>query len=198
MPGQLHIALFTTGYPYVDAVLRAADLSRRHGAGLSRSIGEPLSVRRDQFARWFTTSPATHALFLEGDVVPPADVVDRLLKLNAPVATAVYPQWDERLITSVQALADSTWSDSVPRSVFPVRRCLLGCVLVHRDVFAALSSPWFLSTITGTRFIADDEWFCDAVHRAGLQILCDGEATCASMRQGTDLLALMGSRIHTG
>lgn len=194
---QIHVALFTPGYPYVDAALRAVALSRRDGGGFSRSIGEPLSLHRDQFARWFVGTEATHALLLEGDVVPPEDVIDRLLKADAPVVTAVYPQWvDDRLSTNVQAVADKTWSDKIPPRIFPVRRCLLGCVLVGREVFAAVPKPWFLSTMTATRFVTDDEWFCEAVRGAGLRILCDGTVTCAALRQGTDLLAIAGGRIH--
>ena len=193
----IHVALFTPGYPYVDAVLRAVELSRRHGAELSRTIGEPLSLRRDQFARRLLDSNATHALLLEGDVVPPADALERLLDVNAPVATAVYPQWlDDRLLTNVQARPDARWSESVPPAVFPVRRCLLGCVLVQREVFEKIPAPRFLSTISGSRFVADDEWFCAAVQRAGLRVMCDGRVTCGSIRQGTDLLPLMGERIH--
>jgi hypothetical protein len=197
---QLHIALFTPGYPYVDAALRAAELARRHNAPLSRSAGEPLSLRRDQFARWFLeSSAATHALLLEGEVVPPADVVERLLALDAPVAAAVYPQWSgDRLVTNVQAGSDGSWSQRVPRGVFPVRRCLLGCVLVRRDALAAMASPWFLSIVTDARFIEDDEWFCQAVRRAGLEILCDGGTVCSSYRQGIDLLELVGERMHMG
>ena len=194
---QLHIALFTPGYPHVDAVLRSVELSRRHDATLTRVVGEPFSLHRDQFARNFIASPATHALLLEGEIVPPIDVVDRLLAADAPVATALYPQWaDDRLVTNVQTGAAKTWADHAPATVFAVRRCLLGCVLVRRETFAAIQAPWFLSTITGTRFIPDDEWFCAAVRRAGLSIVCDGAATCSFIRQGTDLLAMMGARIH--
>ena len=64
---QIHIALFTPGYPFVDAAIRALELSRRHGASFSRSIGEPLSLNRDQFARSFVATPSTHVLLLEGD-----------------------------------------------------------------------------------------------------------------------------------
>jgi len=192
---HIHIALFTPGYPYVDAAIRAVELSRRPGATFSRSIGEPLSLQRDQFARWFIETKSSHVLLLEGDVVPPEDVLDRLLKAGAPVVTAAYPQWvDERLSTNVQAVTDKTWSDAIPARVFPIRRCLLGCVLVGREVFAAVAAPWFLSTMTATRFVTDDEWFCDAVRRAGQRILCDGTVTCTALRQGTDLLAMAGGQ----
>ena len=53
-----------------------------------------------------------------------------------------------------------------------------------------------MATMTRTRFVTDDEWFCDAVRRAGLTILCDGRVTCAAVRQGTDLLAVSGRDIH--
>ena len=192
---QLHVALFTPGYPYVDATLRAVDVARRHHAGFSRSIGEPLSLQREQFARWFAATESTHALLLEGDVVPPEDVVDRLLAANAPVVTAAYPQWvDDRLSTNVQAVADKTWSDTVPARLFPVRRCLLGCVLVRREVFTTLAGPWFLATMSAASFVTDDEWFCSAVRRAGMPILCDGTVMCAALRQGTDLRSLAAAR----
>jgi hypothetical protein len=196
--GAIHIALFTTGYPYVDAVVRAVELARRHDATFSRSIGEPFAPRRDDFARSFLDSNASHALLLEGDVVPPEDALDRLLRVRAPVATALYPQWlDDRLVTNVQTATDAHWSAAVPARVFSVRRCLLGCVLVQREVFTKMSAPWFLSTMTGERFLADDEWFCSRVREAGMGIRCDGGTVCASLRHGTDLRALAGDRLHT-
>jgi hypothetical protein len=197
MADRIHVALFTPGYPYVDAALRAAELAKRHDGSFSRSIGEPASWQRDQFARWFLTADASHALLLEGDVVPPEDVVERLRALNAPVATGVYPQWvNDRLVTSVQGTQDETWTATVPPKVFPVRRCLLGCVLVHRDVFAKVQAPWFISAWAGDRYVPDDEWFCNAVRAAGLGIRCDGSVVCRAFRMGTELLSLTGGSLH--
>lgn len=194
---DVHVALFTTGYPYVDAVIRAVEISRRHGASFSRSIGEPFSLRRDTFARWFLEHSGTHALFLEDDVVPPEDVLERLLRIEAPVVTAVCPRWlDGRLTTNVQDMRDSGWSDRVPARPFPVRRCTLGCVLVRREVFERVAAPWFLAVMTGDRFIEDNEWFCDAVRRQRMPIVCDGDAICAAVRQGTDLLTLTRGSIR--
>ncbi|MBM3820529.1 MAG: hypothetical protein FJW14_16135 [Acidimicrobiia bacterium] len=129
--------------------------------------------------------------------MPPEDVVERLLTLNAPVATAVYPQWvDDRLATNVQGTQDQTWSATVPPKVVSVRRCLLGCVLVHRDVFTKLNAPWFISAWIGDRYVPDDEWFCNAVRGAGLGIRCDGAAVCKAFRMGTELLSLTGGSLH--
>ena len=91
---------------------------------------------------------------------------------------------------------DATWSTTVPAARFDICRCLLGCVLIRREALAALKAPWFLSTIAGGRYVSDDEWFCAAVIRAGLSIVCDGALVCASFRQGTDLLALTGGQIQ--
>jgi hypothetical protein len=194
---RVHIALFTNGYPHVDAAIRAMDLSHRHDASFSRSIGEPFSLRRDQFVRWFLETDASHALMLEGDVVPPEDALARLLDAQAPIVTAAYPQWvDDRLCTNVQTSAGSTWADTIPSGRFPITRCLLGCVLVSRDALRAIPAPWFLSTMTATRFVTDDEWFCAAAGRAGLPIICDGSIMCASLRQGTDLRAIAGARLQ--
>jgi hypothetical protein len=196
---RVHIAFFSNGYPYVDAAIRAMDLSHRHGASFSRSIGQPYSFRRDQFVQWFLETDASHALMLEGDVVPPEDALGRLLDVGAPVVTAVYPQWvDERVCANVQALDDSTWSETIPPGRFPVRRCLLGCVLVAREALLQIRAPWFLSTMTATRFVTDDEWFCTAVSQAGLPIICDGSIMCASLWQGTDLRTIVGAQLLRG
>jgi hypothetical protein len=97
---------------------------------------------------------------------------------------------DERLCSNVQTLTDATWSETIPSGRFPIRRCLLGCVLVTREALLKIPAPWFLSTMTETRFVTDDEWFCAAVSRAGLSIICDGNLSCAAFRQGTDLRSL--------
>lgn len=194
---KVHIALFTNGYPHVDAAVRARELAHRHDATFSRSIGEPYSLRRDQLVRWLLDTDASHALLLEGDVVPPEDVLARLLDVDAPVATAAYPQWlDERLCANVQPLQDATWPQAIPAGRFPVRRCLLGCVLVRREALQAIPAPWFFSTLTANGFIGDDEWFCAAATRAGLAIVCDGSVLCAAYRQGTDLRAVPGGGLR--
>jgi hypothetical protein len=69
-------------------------------------------------------------------------------------------------------------------------------VLVTREALRAIPAPWFLSTMTATRFVTDDEWFCAAASRAGLPIICDGSIMCASLRQGTDLRAIAGARLQ--
>jgi hypothetical protein len=194
---RVHIAFFSNGYPHVDAALRAIDLSHRHGASFSRSNGEPFAFRRDQFVRWFLETDATHALLLEGEVLPPEDALSRLLDAGAPIVTAVYPQWvDDRLCTNVQLPTGQTWADAVPAKRFTVSRCLLGCLLVSREALLKISPPWFFSTMTASRFVTDDEWFSAAVARAGLSIACDGSLVCASFRQGTDLRALAGARLQ--
>jgi hypothetical protein len=195
--GRVHIAFFSNGYPYVDAAIRAMDLTQRHGASFSRTVGEPYSFRREQFVHWFLDTDASHALLLEGTIVPPPEALERLLEAAAPVVTAVYPQWiDDRICTNVQTLTDAAWAETIPAERIPVRRCLLGCLLVTRDALRAIQPPRFLSTMTSTRFITDDEWFCTAASRAGLPILCDGRVMCASLRQGTDLRALAGTRLQ--
>ncbi len=60
------------GYPHVDAVLRAVELSRRPGASFSRSLGGALAPHRDRFGAPVARHRRDHALLLEGDVtVPP-------------------------------------------------------------------------------------------------------------------------------
>jgi len=111
---QVHVALFTPGYPYVGAAMRAVELSRRPGAAFSWRVGEPLSPLRDTFARSLLETEATHALMLEGDVVPPPDVVDRLMQADAPVVTAAYPQWVANLSSKLEPNQSPSAAVSTP------------------------------------------------------------------------------------
>jgi hypothetical protein len=89
------------------------------------------------------------------------------------------PQWvDDRLAANVQAVAGQTWSDTIPAKLFPIRRCLLGCVLLRREVFTTVPSPWFLATMAATRFVDDDE---GSVARCGRRVCapCATAACCA-------------------
>jgi len=189
---RLLVVMPTRGYPYAPSLLGAVDLAKRFGHELVLEIGRPIELVRTRLMTRFLESDAEHVLTIDDDVVAPGDAVDRLLALNAPVATAAYPiMTDAGLVWGVKAAGTDDWLPHLPGRVFPVRHTGLGFTLIHRDVFAKIRKPWFqFGAAPGGRMVGEDTWFSNGVAQAGLEILCDGSIRCSHFKDGLDLSKL--------
>jgi hypothetical protein len=186
------VVMPTRGYAYAPSLLLAADLARRFGHELVLEIGRPIELVRTRLMSRFLESNAEHVLTIDDDVVAPDDALDRLLALNAPVATAAYPiTTDAGLVWDVKVVGTDDWIAELPAHVFAVRHTGLGFTLIHRDVFAKIRKPWFqFGAAPGGRMVGEDAWFSNGVTQAGLQILCDGSIRCSHFKEGLDLTKL--------
>jgi hypothetical protein len=186
---QVLVVMPTRGYAYAPSLLRAANLARRFGHDLVLDISRPLELGRTRVISRFLESNAEYVLTIDDDVIAPDDAVDRLLALNAPVATAPYPiATDAGLVWDVKAVGTDDWTVELPGHVFPVRQAGLGFTVIHRDVFARIRKPWFqFGAAPGGRVVGEDAWFSNGVTQAGLQMLCDGSIRCSHFKDGLDL-----------
>ena len=183
----------TRGYAYAPSLLTAADLARRFGRELVVEIGRPIELVRTRLVSRFLESAADYLVTVDDDIIAPAEAIDRLVALGAPVATAPCPiVTGERIMWNVKAMDSEDWMAVLPGDVFPVRHTGLGFVVIRRDVFAAIRTPWFqFGAAAGGRVIGEDTWFSNGVTKAGLQILCDGSLRCSHFKDGLDLLKLV-------
>jgi hypothetical protein len=183
------VAMPTRGYAYAPSVLRAADLARQFGHELVLEIGRPIEVVRTRIVSRFLASAADHLLMIDDDIMGPERAVERLLALEAPVATAPCPiAMGGRIISNVRGL-DNEWLAPPPNEVIPVSQTGLGFTLIHRDVFTRIRRPWFqFCVLAGGQIIGEDMWFSSGVTKAGLEILCDGSIRCSHFKNGLDLL----------
>jgi hypothetical protein len=179
----------TRGYAYAPSLIRASGLARRFGHELVLGTDRPIELARTRLMLRFLETDAEHVLTIDDDVIAPDDAVDRLLALNAPVATAAYPiVTDAGLVWDVKADGTDDWIAELPNTVFPVRHMGLGFAVIHRDVFVRIRKPWFqFGAAPGGRVLGEDAWFSNGVRRAGLQILCDGSIRCSHFKDGLDL-----------
>lgn len=182
----------TRGYAYAPSLLRAADLARRFGHELVLEIGRPIELVRTRLMSRFLASTADYVLTIDDDVVAPDDAADRLLALNAAVATGAYPiVTDTGLVWDVKPVGADDWMTELPNGVFPVRHMGLGFAIIHRDVFTRIRKPWFqFGAAPGGRMMGEDTWFSNGVTQSGLQILCDGAVRCSHFKDGLDLTKL--------
>jgi hypothetical protein len=187
------VVMPTRGYAYAPTLLRAADLARRFGHELVLDLSRSIDQSRTRLMTRFLESQAEYVLTIDDDVIAPDDAVERLLALNAPVATGAYPiLTDAGLVWDVKAMNSDDWMPDLPDGVFPVRQMGLGFALIHRDVFARIRKPWFqFGAAPGGRVVGEDAWFSNGVTQAGFQILCDGAVRCSHFKDGLDLKQLV-------
>jgi hypothetical protein len=189
---RLLVAMPTRGFAYAPGVLQASTLARRFGGDLVLEIGRPIELVRTRIAARLLESGADFLLTIDDDIMAPEDAADRLLALDAPVATAPCPiVLEGRIVTNVKAVDSGDWIAVPPRGVFPVSQTGFGFTLIHRDVFGKVRKPWFqFGAAPGGRVIGEDVWFSTGVRKAGLDILCDGSLHCSHLKDGVDLLKL--------
>jgi hypothetical protein len=107
-------------------------------------------------------------LFLDSDMVFPADTLDRLLAHERPMVGATYC----RRVHPFGLIGDPLEDAQGP--LRRMARMPTGCLLVHADIFASLERPWFAfgSAPDGTA-VSEDFVFCERVRAAGWDIWCD-------------------------
>lgn len=188
----VQVAMPTRGCAYAPSLLWAADLAQRCGLQLRVEIGRPIELVRTRLVEAFLGTAATHLLMIDDDILPPAGAMERLLALDAPVATAPCPIFvDGRIVANVKGVGSDAWVEVPGSHVFPVSQTGLGLTLVRRDVFEVIRIPWFqFGASSGGRVIGEDTWFSNGVTQAGLAIVCDGSVRCSHVKDGLDLLAL--------
>jgi GT2 family glycosyltransferase len=190
---KIMIVMPTRGRPWCATLGYAMKLAETLHTSCLLNTGAPLTMARNYFVKNFLKNPEyTHLYMLDDDVVPPPDALDRLLAINAPVATAVYPLFTTKPVMSAMSMTDSEWPRKVVFKPFQARHAGLGCMLVERRVFETVKFPWFyFDEREDQPFVGEDVWFCFKVREAGFDIVCDGRIICGHVKDNVNLSQLI-------
>jgi hypothetical protein len=195
---SLFVAMPTRGHAYIPSVLQAIAFARL-GSAPDRpplfEIGGPVDVVRTRIVEKFLASDATHLVMLDDDVVAPEGTLERLIALDAPVATAACPFGiGGRVFLNAKPVGCEKWPTRPEPRVFEAHHAGLACSLIAREVFARVAPPWFWmgASSNGRYVIGEDVWFCNRLRDANVPILCDGTAVCSHVKDGVDLAVLAG------
>ncbi len=145
------------------------------------------TLGRDQivsYAKYRLPNP-THILFIDSDVLPRPNTLDRLLDLDEDIVTGVYPMTAKKAIMwSVTKDDDFTIElNDLPRNPFKVKYCGFGCVLVKMKVFEKLEWPYWKNEFKpGQITKGEDIYFCDKAREAGFDIWCEPKVKCSHIR----------------
>ncbi len=144
------------------------------------------TLGRDQivaYAKYRIPNP-THILFIDSDVLPRPNTLDKLLELDKDIVTGVYPMTTKKSITWSVVKDDLMVElDELPRNPFKVKHCGFGCVLVKMKVFEKLEWPYWKNEFQpGQITKGEDIYFCDKAREAGFDIWCEPKVKCSHIR----------------
>ena len=128
-----------------------------------------------------------YLLSLEQDVIPPRDIIERMLKHNKKVITGVYfarniIQGEKKLIPLAykEIPSENELPDMRPLNEFELNKdltkvisCGLGCVLIHKDIL-----KWINFRYEKDKDSFDDRFFCIDLYRKKIPIYCDTSIIC--------------------
>jgi len=160
--------------------------------------GRPVDYARNQAVRVMLSHPEfTHLFMIDSDMELRDDSLDKLLALDAPIATGCYPalMGADLLWALGQKSADGhyyllEWFDdaSVP---FEVDCGGAGCLLIKREVFEKTPWPWFSwQEDRNGKQISEDIYFFMQCNKFGYRAKVEPKVFCKHFKE-TDILPLM-------
>ena len=120
----------------------------------------------------------THCMFVDNDIVFPANGIRSLLEKDKDIIGANYNQRQFPLQSTVKVKDNEGNFVSLPMpdtaNPFEVWSLGLGFSLVKREVFEKVPKPWFANPIDEKDvFITDDVFFFSKCQEAGFKVWCD-------------------------
>lgn len=129
-------------------------------------------------------------LSLEQDVIPPKDIIERLLSHKKKVISGIYFARniiDSKVLFIPLAYKEVPSSDELP-SMRPLNEqelfygpilvkiisAGLGCILMHKDILKEITFRYDLNTF-------DDRWFCIDLYNKKIDLYCDVSVKCKHM-----------------
>lgn len=149
----------------------------------------PECGRNGIISEYFLPSDYTHIFFLDSDVVPQADAIDRLLLHDKPIVAGVYPRqhpgggirWSAIKDNQSPPVQDNLIEfDKLPAEPFETT-CVGGStVLIKREVFENIKYPWYYFKHANGDFgpMSEDLVFSLKARKHGYTLWVDPSVRC--------------------
>jgi len=135
---------------------------------------------RNKLRDYFLKNDYDYYLSLEQDVVPPKDVIEKLMKHDKEICSGLYFKEKEGELIPIMYLphkegfAKLLKFEEIPENeLIEVVTAGLGCVLIKRNVMEKIKfryekneKPW------------DDVWFCEDARKKGFKVYVDTSIRC--------------------
>lgn len=188
MPSRVAILtpVAPTGHVYVGTAQFVAQ-AVAHGALWITSTGPYIQVNRTSLVRAAQEADRPYLLWLDSDVVPPTDCIERLLAHRRDVVAGAYPMCcaangHAKFFWLAQHIHESDCYSfgGLPAKLFEANTVGTGCLLMATRVFDELPQPWFDVPMDpdGPAVEPEDVRLCRILRKAGIPIWCDGSVRC--------------------
>jgi hypothetical protein len=193
---KICIGLLSTGNVRIEtAASLASAIASTRGVDfhLVQMTGCYVHLNREEIALEAQRQKATHLMFIDSDMLFPADGIATLLKRDKDIIGSNYNyrqlpvrsvvKFDLKTSDPKEITIEDDPSDpnnqkitlKNPTKPFKCRSAGMGFMLIKMSVFDKIPRPWFffkpLSDPEG--FMGEDVWFCDQAHKQGLDVWCD-------------------------
>lgn len=135
---------------------------------------------------------ATHVFFIDKDVLPPVDAIERLLAHDKDVVVGATPIFKHGPVWSVMKYDPNETIDNVfnpipyaelPEKLFRAHHFGATTVLIKRHVLEKMEYPWYQDIFTpGTLLLGQDLFFTAKAKQMGFELWCDPTVQCEHTR----------------
>ncbi len=154
-----------------------------------------VTVGRDkivQMAKYRIPRPS-HILFIDYDVLPRRNTLEKLLAHDKDIVAGVYPMIQKCKISwclSREEHYKPLPIEELPDNLFKTKFVGCGMMLVKMEVFDKLEWPYWKNEFKpGIKSLGEDLYFCMKARNAGLDIWVDPMVKCSHFRL-VDLLSI--------
>lgn len=127
---------------------------------------------RTWLVRYAIEQGATHLLFVDADMLFPADLIPKLLAHKKEIVGVKYKKREFPVKWLYQTLENEPESET---EIFKVAHTGTGVLLIDLSVFEKLQGPWFNfgRDSQGALVMGEDVWFCNSARDAGYDVWID-------------------------
>ncbi len=135
----------------------------------------------------------THILFVDYDVLPRRNTLDKLLAHDKDIVSGVYPTTRKCKISwclSKEEPFVSMEINDIPKTLFKAKTVCNGIMLVKMEVFDKLEWPYWKNEFSESGLkTGEDIYFCKKARDAGYDLWVDPQLTCNHFKM-VDLLGI--------
>ena len=173
------ICIPTRGMLYYKVAAFVASQAEMGFPSLYSSSSYGTEAARKKLTNTFLKFDYDYLFFLDDDVVPPNDVIGRLLKHDVDICTAEYPMLQEGELKSHCSLDGFHLSLGAYEGTMEIEKCGLGACLIKRKVVEACKDDFgFEFDDQGNVVKSEDYWFCEKARAKGYKIFADFDVVC--------------------
>ena len=159
-------------------------INTNDAVSLKISQGTLIANQRAELSLDAMAEGCTHILFIDSDMRFPQDMIERLLKHDLDIvatncARRRMPTGPTAQLYKENGDRELVWTMPESTGLQEVGSVGMGVMLIKKNVFAALSEPWFETPwrVDKRGYIGEDVFFCQKAAAAGFKIWIDHDVS---------------------